>query len=60
MSARMNPAAPHHLPGFITSPGELDVFLNGAAVFRVVVVLLLDSVYFRRVIVPRSSLSRRS
>lgn len=47
MSAAMNPAAPHHLPVFITAPGESDVFLNGAAVFLVVMVLGLGSVYFR-------------
>ena len=47
MSATINPAAPHHLPGFVTAPGESDVLLNGAAVFLVVVVLMLGSVYFR-------------
>lgn len=47
MSAAMNPAAPHHLPVFITAPGESDVFLNGAAVFLVAAVLGLGSVYFR-------------
>lgn len=47
MATNMNPAAPHHLPGFITAPGESDIFLNGAAVFLVVMVLTLGSVYFR-------------
>ena len=47
MSATINPAAPHHLPGFITAPGESDVLLNGAAVFLVVLILMLGSVYFR-------------
>lgn len=47
MSAAMNPAAPHHLPVFITAPGESDVFLNGAAIFLVVLVIGLGSVYFR-------------
>lgn len=47
MAAAMNPAAPHHLPVFITAPGESDVFLNGAAIFLVLVVLGLGSVYFR-------------
>ena len=47
MPATINPAAPHHLPGFITAPGESDVLLNGAAVFLVVLVLMLGSVYFR-------------
>jgi hypothetical protein len=47
MSAAMNPSAPHHLPVFITAPGETDVFLNGSAVFIVAMILLLGSVYFR-------------
>lgn len=47
MSATMNPAAPHYLPVFITSPGESDLFLNGAAIFLVVTVISLGSVYFR-------------
>ncbi|HEY6630507.1 MAG TPA: hypothetical protein VIZ90_03555 [Rhizobiaceae bacterium] len=47
MSAAMNPAAPHYLPVFITAPGEPDVFLNGAAIFLVVAVISLGSVYFR-------------
>ena len=47
MATNMHPSAPHYLPGFITAPGESDVFLNGAAVFLVVMVLGLGSVYFR-------------
>lgn len=47
MSATMHPAAPHHLPGFITAPGETDGFLVGAAIFLIVAVLGLGSVYFR-------------
>lgn len=47
MTATMNPAAPHHLPVFITAPGESDLFLNGAAIFMVVTVITLGSVYFR-------------
>src|SRR5688572_12537988 len=47
MATGMNPAAPHHLPAFITAPGESDIFLNGVAIFLVVMVLTLGSVYFR-------------
>jgi hypothetical protein len=46
MSNAMNPAAPHHLPSFITAPGETDLLLTGAAVFLVVLVLVLGSTYF--------------
>src|SRR5688500_4664164 len=60
MSATMNPAAPHHLPGFITAPGESDVLLNGAAVFLVVIILLLGSVYFRLHALPEQMAHRNA
>ncbi len=47
MSATMHPAAPHHLPGFITAPGETDVLFVGATIFMIVAILGLGSVYFR-------------
>lgn len=47
MAEAMHPLAPHHLPGFITPPGETDPFLTGAAIFLVVIILLLGSLYFR-------------
>lgn len=47
MTTTMHPAAPHHLPGFITAPGETDVLFVGSAVFLVVAILGLGSVYFR-------------
>jgi hypothetical protein len=47
MATGMNPAAPQHLPAFITAPGESDIFLNGAAIFLVIMVITLGSVYFR-------------
>jgi hypothetical protein len=46
MSDVMNPAAPHFLPFFVTAPGETDVLLNGVAVFLVIAVLFLGSMYF--------------
>lgn len=47
MAQGMNPAAPHHLPPFITAPGQTDVFLVGSAIFLVVGVIALGSLYFR-------------
>jgi hypothetical protein len=47
MAANLHPSAPPYLPGFITAPGESDIFLNGAAVFLVVMALTLGIVYFR-------------
>jgi hypothetical protein len=47
MSTAMHPAAPHHLPAFITAPGETDPFMVGAAIFLVVMALAAGSLYFR-------------
>jgi hypothetical protein len=46
MSDVMNPAAPHFLPSFITGPGETDYLLTGAAVFLVLLVMFMGSMYF--------------
>ncbi len=47
MTQGMNPVAPHHLPPFITAPGETDVFLVGCAIFLIVAIISLGSLYFR-------------
>ena len=47
MSTTINPAAPHHLPPFITAPGQTDYFYNGSAIFIVVMVVVLGTLYFR-------------
>jgi hypothetical protein len=47
LTASLNPAAPHHLPGFITAPGETDVFMVVMAVFLVVAVLAIGLLFLR-------------
>lgn len=47
MTASINPAAPHALPGFITAPGETDTFLVVMAIFLVVVVLAVGLLFLR-------------
>lgn len=47
MADGIHPAAPHHLPPFITAPGETDYFYNGSAIFLVVMVIVLGTLYFR-------------
>jgi hypothetical protein len=42
----MHPLAPHHLPAFITAPGETDVFFTGMVVFVAMAVMVLGSLYF--------------
>ena len=48
MTASLNPAAPHHLPAFITGPGETDVLMvTVMAVFLVVAVLAVGLLFLR-------------
>ena len=47
MSDTINPAAPHHLPMFVTAPGQTDVLFNVMAVLLVVAVIALIVFYFR-------------
>jgi hypothetical protein len=47
MSNGIHPAAPHHLPPFITAPGETDYFYNGSVIFLVLMVVVLGTLYFR-------------
>jgi hypothetical protein len=47
MSAGLNPVASHHLPIFITPPGETDVLMVVMAVVLVVAVLFIGNLYFR-------------
>jgi hypothetical protein len=46
-SAALNAAAPHHLPGFITGPGETDVLMVAAAIFLVVAVMAAGVMFLR-------------
>jgi hypothetical protein len=47
MTASLNPAAPHHLPVFITPPGETDVLSVIVAVFLVLAVLGVGLLFLR-------------
>ena len=47
MNASPHPAAPHHLPPFITAPGETDVFMVVMAVFLVFAVLAIGLLFLR-------------
>ena len=43
----LHPAASHHLPSFITAPGETDVLMVVLSVILVLSVLLFGSLFFR-------------
>ena len=47
MTATINPAAPHHLPGFITAPGETDTFMVVMAIFLIAVVMAVGLLFLR-------------
>jgi hypothetical protein len=47
MSVAVNPAAPHHLPGFITAPGETDVLLYVMLGVVVIIIIMIGVLYLR-------------
>jgi hypothetical protein len=47
LSASVHPAAPHHLPGFITAPGETDVLMVVMAIVLIVAVLAFGNIFLR-------------
>ena len=47
MTATINPAAPHHLPAFITAPGETDAFMVVMAIFLIGVVFGVGVLFLR-------------
>jgi hypothetical protein len=47
MAASLHPTAPHHLPTFITAPGETDVLMVAMAVILVGAVLAFGILFLR-------------
>jgi hypothetical protein len=47
MTASLHPAATHHLPAFITAPGDTDVLMVVMAVFLLLAVLGVGILFFR-------------
>lgn len=45
MSDQLHPLAPHHLPAFITAPGETDILMVVMGVFLIVAVLVVGNFY---------------
>ena len=43
----MNPAAPHHLPSFVTAPGQSDWLMTVMAVFLLVTIVSVGLVYLK-------------
>jgi hypothetical protein len=47
MNESLHPAATHHLPSFITAPGETDVLMVVTGIILLLSVLMFGSVFFR-------------
>jgi NADH:ubiquinone oxidoreductase subunit 5 (subunit L)/multisubunit Na+/H+ antiporter MnhA subunit len=47
MNGSLHQAAPHHLPAFISAPGEVDVLMVVMAVFLLIAVLAIGLLFLR-------------
>ncbi len=47
MSESLHPAAPHHLPSFITAPGETDILMVVVGLILLAAILFVGNVYLK-------------
>src|ERR1700724_807475 len=47
VSASLHPSAPHHLPGFITAPGDTDTLMVVVGVVLIGAVLMVGNLYLK-------------
>jgi hypothetical protein len=47
VSEALHPSAPHHLPGFITAPGDTDILMVVVGVVLIGAVLMVGNLYLR-------------
>ncbi|TKT73996.1 hypothetical protein YH63_013520 [Afipia massiliensis] len=47
MSESLHPAAPHHLPGFITAPGDTDVLMVVVGIILLGAILFVGNIYLQ-------------
>ena len=45
VSESLHPSAPHHLPGFITAPGDTDILMVVVGVVLIAAVLMVGNLY---------------
>ncbi len=60
MTETPNPSAPHHLPWFITEPGQTDGLLVASGIFLLVVLVALGNLYFQLHALPERWAHKRS
>ena len=47
MTDKLHPAAPHHLPAFITAPGETDFWMVAMGLVLIAAVLVVGNIFFK-------------
>lgn len=47
MSDSLHPAAPHHLPGFITAPGDTDILMVVVGIILLAAILFVGNIYLK-------------
>lgn len=47
MSESLHPAAPHHLPGFITAPGDTDILMVVVGIILLAAILFVGNIYLQ-------------
>jgi hypothetical protein len=47
VSEALHPSAPHHLPGFITAPGDTDILMVVVGIVLIGAVLMVGNLYLR-------------
>jgi hypothetical protein len=45
LSESLHPSAPHHLPGFITAPGDTDILMVVVGIVLIAAVLMVGNLY---------------
>jgi hypothetical protein len=47
LSASLHPLAPHHLPSFITAPGDTDILMVVVGIILLIAILFVGNVYLQ-------------
>ncbi|HEX7883315.1 MAG TPA: hypothetical protein VF499_11325, partial [Afipia sp.] len=47
MSESLHPLAPHHLPSFVTAPGDTDILMLVVGIILLVAVLFIGNIYLQ-------------
>lgn len=45
--SELHPATPHHLPGFITAPGDTDILMIAVGIILIAAVVAVGNIYLR-------------